>query len=179
LYRGTNRAFDARDTDRLATAFRHVVCARDINRAHALDIQASPNKKRALALTSRSGIFESCDKNFLSILRNEWNDLQDTRLPPAAMQAVHDNQAFCGKNVEIEFSMRGDFILCEAKSINLDTTLSARERQVAHYFSLGHSYKEIAKILGISPNTVRVQLASVYRKLEINDKTMLAKALAS
>ncbi|NTV74555.1 MAG: hypothetical protein HGA66_10150 [Holophaga sp.] len=39
------------------------------------------------------------------------------------------------------------------------------------------SYREIAEQLGSSPNTVRVQLARVYQKLDINDKATLARAL--
>jgi DNA-binding CsgD family transcriptional regulator len=48
---------------------------------------------------------------------------------------------------------------------------------VARLYAVGHSYREIAELLGSSPNTVRVQLARVYQKLDINDKARLASAL--
>jgi DNA-binding CsgD family transcriptional regulator len=44
-------------------------------------------------------------------------------------------------------------------------TLTAREKQVAGYAALGHSNKQIAYDLGLSPSTVRVLLARAKRKL--------------
>lgn len=48
--------------------------------------------------------------------------------------------------------------------------LSARELQVVHAIEQGLSYKLIADQLGISLNTVRRHIKSVYAKLHINSK---------
>lgn len=49
-------------------------------------------------------------------------------------------------------------------------TLTAREAEALHLLAAGHSNKGIAKALGVSPETVKDHLASVYRKLGVGDR---------
>ena len=49
-------------------------------------------------------------------------------------------------------------------------TLSAREHQVLLALSQGEQYKEIAAELGISINTVRRHIMSIYEKLHVNSR---------
>lgn len=178
LYRGTRKGFDAYESRRLSAAWNHVLCALELNRARTLDLHALPDGRRALALVSHSGAVEIADPAFLKLMRTEWRDLSATHLPAAAVPAMQSGKAFAGRELEIRFSRRGDYVLCEARAQKAGSRLSPREAQVAEYFSTGHSSKEIAAMLGVSPNTVRAQLARVYQKLEINDKAMLASSLA-
>ncbi|MDR3672874.1 MAG: helix-turn-helix transcriptional regulator [Holophaga sp.] len=177
LYRGTHKSFEPFEVIRMSAAWEHIRCALDLNRAHELDLHAPPGDRRALALVSPAGVFELVDQAFLDVLRREWRDLPDTRLPLAALGPLQSGRPFTGRQVEIAFIRRGDHILCEARGLEAHARLSAREGQVATYYSIGKSYKEIAKLLGSSPNTVRVQLARIYQKLGIKDKSVLASAL--
>lgn len=178
LYRGTRKGFDAYESRRLSAAWSHILCALDLNRSRALDLHALPDGRRALALVSRSGTFEMADPAFLNLMRTEWRDLPAAHLPTAVTIAMQADRAFVGRELEISFCRRGDYVLCEARTQKASSRLSPREAQVAEYFSTGHSCKEIAVMLGISPNTAHAQLARVYQKLEINDKAMLASSLA-
>jgi DNA-binding CsgD family transcriptional regulator len=45
--------------------------------------------------------------------------------------------------------------------------LSARECEILEQLAVGGSNKEIARALGISPNTVKTHVARVYEKLEV------------
>jgi len=59
--------------------------------------------------------------------------------------------------------------------------ISPREYQTLEQLSLGHSNKEIARAMGVSPNTVKTHLARLYEKLEVQRRTQAiqkAKALA-
>ena len=56
--------------------------------------------------------------------------------------------------------------------------LAPRERQVAEMFVAGRTGQEIALILRLSKNTVRNQIATVYRKTETKGKLALARALS-
>ncbi|MFZ2029127.1 MAG: response regulator transcription factor [Vitreimonas sp.] len=49
--------------------------------------------------------------------------------------------------------------------------LTPREQEVLAQLATGKSNKEIAQKLGISPNTVKTQVASLYQKLEVQRRT--------
>ena len=49
--------------------------------------------------------------------------------------------------------------------------LTLREQEVLTQLAAGKSNKEIAQKLGVSPNTVKTQIASLYQKLEVQRRT--------
>lgn len=55
--------------------------------------------------------------------------------------------------------------------------LAPRERTAAMLFAAGHSYKEIAKLLLLSPATVRTYLRTCYLQLGVRSKLELCAAL--
>jgi DNA-binding CsgD family transcriptional regulator len=55
--------------------------------------------------------------------------------------------------------------------------LTGRERAVAAHYADGLSYKEIAKALGITPDTVRSYIKTCYAKLAVRNKVQLQHAL--
>lgn len=57
--------------------------------------------------------------------------------------------------------------------------LAPRERTVAMLFAAGHSYKEIARILTLSPSTVRTYLRNCYLQLGVKSKVELGSVLRS
>ena len=48
--------------------------------------------------------------------------------------------------------------------------LSERETEILNLIALGMSYRSIADDLEISPNTVRVHIGNIYRKLVTSSK---------
>lgn len=59
------------------------------------------------------------------------------------------------------------------------SNLSAREMEIANYYAQGQTSKEIAEKLFISPATVRNHIATIYRKLEIRNKTELVNLMVA
>jgi DNA-binding NarL/FixJ family response regulator len=49
--------------------------------------------------------------------------------------------------------------------------ITLREQQVLGLLAAGKSNKEIAQSLGVSPNTVKTQVAGLYQKLEVQRRT--------
>jgi DNA-binding NarL/FixJ family response regulator len=49
--------------------------------------------------------------------------------------------------------------------------VTQREEQVLSLLAAGKSNKEIAQKLGVSPNTIKTQVASLYQKLEVQRRT--------
>lgn len=54
-----------------------------------------------------------------------------------------------------------------------DPRLTARENELVRYVALGLTNREIALACGTSPNTVRNQLASVFRKVAVSTRSEL------
>ena len=52
-----------------------------------------------------------------------------------------------------------------------DDRLTARETELLRAFADGKSYKEAARVLGISPHTVGTHVKAIYRKLEVNSRS--------
>jgi len=67
----------------------------------------------------------------------------------------------------------------DAATHNVDvfSSLSAREQDVAKEIEKGESNKEIAIALGITERTVKAHLSSIYEKLEVGDRLALAMLL--
>ncbi|WP_407315086.1 response regulator transcription factor [Pseudomonas sp. nanlin1] len=56
--------------------------------------------------------------------------------------------------------------------------LSRRELEVLHLASLGNTYKELALVMGISPNTVKFHMKNILLKLHCtNSRLAVAKGL--
>ncbi len=51
-----------------------------------------------------------------------------------------------------------------------DDRLTTRETELLRAFADGKSYKEAARVLGISPHTVGTHVKAIYRKLEVNSR---------
>ena len=64
----------------------------------------------------------------------------------------------------------------DAPSGELRRPLSAREVEVLRELSGGLRNKEIAGRLGISAGTVKTHVASIFEKLQVNDRTAAAVA---
>lgn len=79
----------------------------------------------------------------------------------------------------IELNAWGDHVwLVRVDPGNASPQLSPRERRVAHLFASGHSYKEIARVLGLTPATVRTYLRNAYLRLGVKNKVQLGDILA-
>jgi DNA-binding NarL/FixJ family response regulator len=50
-------------------------------------------------------------------------------------------------------------------------TLTEREEEVLAHLAKGHAYKEIADLMGISFETVRTHVRTIYEKLHVHSRT--------
>ncbi|MFM9946912.1 MAG: response regulator [Saprospiraceae bacterium] len=57
-----------------------------------------------------------------------------------------------------------------SEAYNPMMSLSAREREVLDLLCDGQSYRDIAKVMFVSPNTVRFHLKNIYKKLQVNSR---------
>jgi DNA-binding NarL/FixJ family response regulator len=62
---------------------------------------------------------------------------------------------------------------------NMNDNLTEREKQVAHYATLGMSNREVGEKLGIEKSTVEQYLYRAYDKLGIHSRRQIIEAAAS
>jgi DNA-binding CsgD family transcriptional regulator len=71
----------------------------------------------------------------------------------------------------------GDLVVLSLDGASGRDVLTPRERSVAMLYSRGHAYKEIARLLTLSPATVRTYLRNAYLQLGVRNKIELGVAL--
>lgn len=177
LYRSDARGFQAEDAEHLHAAWCHLSRAIALHRAALLNRQDSALAGRATALVNPQGGIESADAPFLALLQREWTGFCGHQLPPEALQRLGRGLAYRGRHIELDARPQEGLWRCEARALDVTSQLTAAEQAVARRFAAGLSHKQIARELGVAPNTVRSQLTRVYAKLQVHDKAALAQRL--
>ncbi|UCV01302.1 helix-turn-helix transcriptional regulator [Acidovorax radicis] len=100
-------------------------------------------------------------------------------LPAAVAQAI--TRAPCtlavGKAVRLRLEPCGPLVAISMASRQHKPTLAPRELSAAMLYAHGHSHKDIAASLGLTPATVRTYLRTAYAALGVSNKLELVAAL--
>lgn len=134
--------------------------------------------RRARALVDAFGVIHVADAEFGHILREIFPAWYGPTLP-------HEFQSFVESRKDQAKVAGIDCAIARNASLHILTVtsapqampLSGSEFDVARLYCTGLSNSEIARERGVSPVTVRNQLASVYRKLNIHSKVDLARLI--
>ncbi len=177
LYRGEARGFQREDVEHLHAAWHHLSRAISLHRRALLNRQDSALAKRAAALVNMQGGIESADAPFLALLQREWRDFCGHQLPDAPLARLQLCQAYRGQKIELRAELQEGLWRCEAHELSAVSLLTPAEQAVARRFAAGLSHKQIARELGVAPNTVRSQISRTYAKLQVHDKAALAQRL--
>jgi DNA-binding CsgD family transcriptional regulator len=156
-------------------AMLHLVAAVSANHIRTLVAKRetiTASRHLALAVSDPRGALHCAERGFVDLLLSEWPDWTGPFLPVAM-----DASGYEGKHLQIEASAVGDLFLLAARSRNVFVQLSPRENDVAQGFGEGKTYKEVARDLGMSPNTVRHHIRAIYSKLGVKDKARIAHLL--
>lgn len=131
------------------------------------------------AAADGQGILHLVEPGFSRQIREEWPHWRGPSLPDELVAAIGQGNRFVGKILTIGVThLHGMFLLRCRKKARVDM-LTQREREVAGHFSAGRTYKEIARLLALSPATVRNYLNTIYAKLGVGNKVELATLLKS
>jgi DNA-binding NarL/FixJ family response regulator len=178
LVKDTPSAFTAVQENLLTNLWPHLSLATSMCEVRGMALRKLAVPRCASALLNRVGEIEYADMRFMELLRLEWpaTDISDSaRL---VREQLFKTRAFKGKYIDITMAP-GSTLVCLARPTLASRIITPRETLVAQRFAAGLSHKEVARELGISPNTVRTQLVHVYAKLELHDKAALANYLMS
>lgn len=164
--------FNTHDCLLLNNLMLHLVAAVSANQIRTLvamrETLTSP-RNLALAVCDPRGVLQCAERGFIDILLSEWPRWSGPTLPIQL-----DERGHAGKHIHIQVSAVGDQLLLAARLNRALPQLSPRENDVAQGFGEGKTYKQVARDLGLSPNTVRHHLRAIYTKLGVNDKARIA-----
>lgn len=140
--------------------------------------QGVPCDTGVMATTDVMGFLHVAEPGFVAALQREWPRWSGLLLPPELVQTIVQHRTrYLGRHLRAEFDWSGEHVLLTLRPRQRQDGLTPRERAVAHAFSSGQSYKEVARGLHMAPATVRHHLRSVYLKLGVSDKAALVHAL--
>lgn len=152
---------------------------------HALqDALATASREEGLAraaLARPDGALLFAGPQFCELLYAQWPSWDGIQLPSdiVAQFGVLPCRIRLSEGA-IDISVHGDhlwLVHVGARERHPLSLLSPRERRTATLFAAGHSYKEIARQLSLTPATVRTYLRTVYLRLGVTNKVQLGDAI--
>ncbi|MDP9655303.1 UNVERIFIED_ORG: DNA-binding CsgD family transcriptional regulator [Pseudomonas putida] len=159
----------------VATLMPHLSAAVSANQIRTLVTKReslSNSRHLALAVCDAHHTLHCAESAFADLLLAEWPNWTGPNLPE--MVSTH---GYIGTRLHLDVSAVGELFLLIARSQNPLQQLTSRENDVALRFGEGKTYKEIARELGLSPNTVRYYIRTIYSKLCLKDKASIAHLL--
>lgn len=160
----------------------HLVEADKMNRLFHIELPLQPGARAtwATAVCEPSGMLCLTDSRFAAVLRSEWMDWSNGRIPRKLVAHLQQRQAdpFVGRRIIIHAHEVGGLILLKARRKAAVDRLGKKEHQTAVFLAEGCSYQEVANLRKASLATIRNQAHSIYQKLSIMNKAQLAHALA-
>jgi len=156
----------------------HLIQARQIN----VRLNAARLHRHATVtlLSSVQGRLYFAVEDAIALMQEEWPQWSPPYLPGALLAALRSRAGmeYAGRRLHIRARLEQTVLtLSVTRRSESAHGLTAAERRCAVLAAQGLQYKEIAARLLVSPSTVRNQLSSVYRKLDVRNKTGLAHVL--
>lgn len=179
LFRCDDQDFTSHDTALLQAFWRLAMHSVEINLQYALWSIDPLGSERAIALVNSLGMIEIADDRLKELLRLEWPMMRGHMLPKTALTSLLATSSYRGKNIQLNASRKMGYLVCNAEKVRPLMMLTSSEISAVQCFARGMTYSAIADRFGVSPHTVRNQLANAYRKLGVHSKAELIRVIAN
>lgn len=162
------RKFNVWETQAKSIITQHLFLAARHNDMHSLRSLQAP----AAFIDSR-GTLNATLPEFTALLTNEWGRSAKKQLPAEVNHLLWKTGRYRNSRIALNAERFNNRLLVRA-GLCPEVNLSAREQDVAWAYVHGNTHKKVARLLEISPTTVRTHLARIYQKLNLSDKASLA-----
>ncbi|TPW18735.1 MAG: LuxR family transcriptional regulator, partial [Halothiobacillaceae bacterium] len=135
--------------------------------------QATQKQGQALALCNPRGALIEAEAAFFKLVTREWRHWHGTTLPKELLPFLTQGQEYQGATVAITTQPVGGMLLVRLRALTVLDTLSEKQRLVALRYTQGESHRDIAQTFGLSENTVRNHIATIFKKCAVNNKSEL------
>lgn len=153
----------------------HLSEALRINRQMALHIPG--DEEEGMALVNHKGMILASRPPFDQLLREEWGH-EKFSLPTTIFSEDNAFGDWCGESIRLQYRQLNGHYLVRGRPVSSLDKLPSRAREAAELYATGFSHKEVARRMGISPETVRKHLARTFTQLGINNKASLARIVS-
>jgi len=119
----------------------------------------------AAAVLDAAGVMQVASQGFPELLRREWPAWSGPILPGILLPTLGISAKRTLSQIVVRSEPVGDMIWLRVRERGPIDQLSAREAEIAGLSAIGRTNKEIARLLNLSPFTVRNHLNSIYDKL--------------
>lgn len=160
----------------------HLIEARRVNVLSGIRDQVDKHQAREFvaALCGTDGVLHEVQDGFgpmLSRMDTTWKGATLPRPLREAMRRKARGRLSEGGVTAEWFAWEGRTVVCLHPAEAIDQ-LSRREAQIAHLLAEGKSHRDAAAALGVSTNTVRTHVYSLYRKLGCTNKAEMIRLVS-
>jgi DNA-binding CsgD family transcriptional regulator len=174
--------FTDNDREIVHTLHNHMSAAWETNASNGLQKfqYARYDRDQAGAIVTSSGTVLFGEELFLRHLADRWPRPVDACLPEPLRLAVVAAKTRHTENTHGYRIMHDGTIayICAHPRRAADS-LTTRELQVAQKVASGLTHKEIARLFGVSPSTVRKQIVSIHERMGVRNNAELAAQLGA
>jgi len=178
LYRGVDDvAFDAQEEGLFAAFCDHLLQLWRFQVQDMIRVDTG-NGARDFGVARLDGSLLHIGARLCAAIEREVPGWHGSMLPPAVTAQLH--KVPCVMRLgrcALTLSPNAEHVILSLEAPPPGVVLAPRERTAAMLFAAGHSYKEIARILSLSPATVRTYLRNCYAQLGVKSKVELGSAL--
>lgn len=177
--------FSEKDRELNRLIFPHLIAAwrhRQLLQMYETSAQSALTHRfseRGNAVIDDEGRILTADALFTEKLRGAFGDWKVPRLPPPLARILENGSGSIKAGGLDCLLTRGDNRhIISVTNVTDQVQLTRSENRVASLFAKGQSHSEIAAQIGVSQSTVRNQISSVYKKLDIHSKVDLVRFVA-
>jgi DNA-binding CsgD family transcriptional regulator len=182
LYRGDpDDAFSEPDRRAIEFLVPHMNEALTISRLLAATrFRAGTERHWAVAIIDHVGVLQFADPEFEALIQAEWPSGALRRLPGNAHAAIMrgaGSTQYTGRTLIMRRTDEAGVTFVRARARVPADGLTQRELSVVQAIARGYTHKEIARLLQLSPATVRNQIQTIHNRLDVGTNAELVAVL--
>jgi DNA-binding CsgD family transcriptional regulator len=154
----------------------HINQAVKINAALSKSFFSRLAQDAAIVIANQCGDIFYIDDVSVHFIEKEFGDWTGKNIPATILNG---NGFYMGKSINARIKRQGDLVYVVVEPRPIGATLTKAELRVVEAIVKHGTYKEAAKILMVSPSTIRNQLHRIYQKLGVSSKSDLSKSFLS
>jgi DNA-binding CsgD family transcriptional regulator len=171
-----NKPFSEAERQLMQSLYPHLMEAWVVNQALQIERTrySAAGRPWSVAVCTPCGHITLAEPSFFPLLQQEWPGRPLDALPAPLRDALKtDAGGFKGHTCVFGFERKTRLAFVRGRQRTVMDQLSERELTVARHVSAGRTHKEVARLMGIAPATVRNHLQAIHEKVGVHNNVDL------